>query len=481
MAKERTPVESRPVTEAAKSRRTPFRTIAGAFFAICAIAGSAWYCWGWLQCRSAEDDVAHWRNYVAFHKTEKLPYPFDHSWRKYIIREKAFRRDCDIVSADEELALARKHGAPAKVLEEEELLLNAHRGKIEPVRMRYMSARDTISGDTEDYCHSIAMGYLAILEPERGMLFINEWAQTHPGSVEPNVALARFFIDGRNYPAAIARLEKTLETAPDHNAARFLLILALGKQNQLEKMLHQQELLMGYPEHRVIGQIGYADTLARLGQVDEAEESLAELERDFPDLKDSPRVNLVRSQIYLTRGDAQTAAKLLEKFLKSYPHNSVARFRYGTALNRLGRFDEAVAFTSNYRDELSAAQDISELVMRVKRFPDDLNSKVDLAEQLFKVKEHDRAVDLLAEVFLRDPLHERGYNMLADHLKNTNQLEKLDRIVSLHEGVLADKAAEKAKESEMEGQKRSPSPDNERTSSPAKINAEATSKETPSR
>jgi tetratricopeptide (TPR) repeat protein len=484
MAQKKTRFEDRSNKAAAKPPRRFWRIVTFALAVVCLIAASAWYCWGWTQCRSAEDDIAHWRNYLAFHKTEKFPFPFDRSWRKDIIRAKAFRRDCDIVSAAEELDLARKHGVPAKVLEEEELLLDAHRGKIEPVRLRYVSARDTILGDTQDYCHSIAMGYLAILEPERGMTFVNQWMETHPESVEPNVALARFLIDGRNYPAAIARLEKTLEVEPDHNAARFLLILAYGKQAQLEKMLEQQELLMSYPEHRVVGQTGYADTLARLGQVDEAEQSLAELERDFPETKDSPRVNLVRSQIYLMRGDVQAAAKLLEEYLKAFPHNPIARFRYGTALNRLGRHDEAEAYTSNYRDELAAQQDISELSMRVKRFPDDLDAKVDLAEQLLKVKEHQRAVDLLAEVFLRDPLHERGYNMMVEHFKKTDQLEKLEKIVRLHDDVIRDKSSEeKAAHRESSDVKELPPPSQSgksQSGSTTQRRADLTSREKPS-
>jgi tetratricopeptide (TPR) repeat protein len=100
-----------------------------------------------------------------------------------------------------------------------------------------------------------------------------------------------------------------------------------------------------------------ADLLVSAGELDRAEEAIADLEHD------SYR-HLVRGRLLLARGDAEGALAAIDKILVTWPNNPGARYVAGSAAMELGDFDRALA---EYREAYRANQEATDAALALAR------------------------------------------------------------------------------------------------------------------
>lgn len=411
--------------------------------------GLAWYIHGHQKLVAAERELSQWHNTLAVHLARELPFPFRDSWRARILRVRAYRRLGEYRAAESELDKALLARAAVALVDEERLLLLACNGRPQRLEKKYATTRDTFVGSREDAIQSLAIGYANILEFEKGLGYANEWIKWRPEDSQGSLLIAKILIPAQNHRAAQTRIEAILKNEPDNTEARSLLIQVLELDRKLDLVLEQQEILMRYPHHKDVAQIGYVTTAVRLGHLDEAEENLQDLVRRRPQFANDSQVTLARARLFTARGMLKEAIPLFQEYLKLYGDDLRVKHEFAMALVKAGRVEESERINAELR-EYSTSKTFDELMAKVKFEPDNLDVKVELAGQLIVQGESQHAINILSEVFIRDPLHERGYEMFASHLRKIGDDAKLARIEELHQAALEEAKAPDAKAANTE-------------------------------
>jgi tetratricopeptide (TPR) repeat protein len=152
-------------------------------------------------------------------------------------------------------------------------------------------------------------------------------------------ALARLELDEGRVDLAIASAEAALAADAGQNEAAYLLTQVLSRQGKAdESKARLRALLLEQPDH-----VGAANDLAwqlaMEGQ--DLDEALALAQRAA---RLQPVANTLDTLgwVQLKRGDSAAAAGSFEQALKLDPNASSIRYRYGLALEELGRSDDAM-------------------------------------------------------------------------------------------------------------------------------------------
>ncbi len=217
-----------------------------------------------------------------------------------LLRARCYRQLGEWPAWEKAMELAKRNGAPALAMQQEQDLGKIQRGEMsEQVQEQFQQLSD--SGlSPHDVASAFILGFIARQKMEEGASLLDAWQRDYPG--HPHVLYMRGVMMAANNDRDGSRkvLEEALAAAPEHELAQLALAKYFEAQKQFDIALARYlELARLHPTNTGIV-IGLSRVLRQLGRHEQAREALAQLDDDGHPI--SP-LSIERGQVDLETGD----------------------------------------------------------------------------------------------------------------------------------------------------------------------------------
>lgn len=300
--------------------------------------------------------------------------------------------DLDLMS--NHLMLARRLGFAEQRIELERKLSIAQYGRLADVEPEVSQALANGADDSAEISDAYANGLTRDSRFAAALEILNAWKSDRPEDATPRYRIARIeeylntLADAKaSYRAAIARRENYYPAM--YNLARLLL-----DDNQVAEASELFERCMAMP-HPAAAQVGWAISLARLGESDRAEQLLQEvIKLPLDEIRqsyssvDEPMERFVAAaelgKLLASQGEFNAALEHLDLALEQNPRDLAARYSRAIALRGLKRDVEAQAEMDAVDKSKAAMQQVNTLRNQINRHPEDIQSRIELGKLLIE-------------------------------------------------------------------------------------------------
>jgi tetratricopeptide (TPR) repeat protein len=176
-----------------------------------------------------------------------------------------------------------------------------------------------------------------------------EWlekaVQEYPYNNNAHFLLGMYFKDHNRADLAVGSFARALELRPDKLLFRRHLVQVLMAVERNEEALTQLQWLIEHEPNDGRQWILYADTLRKLGRLEEARTAYERAEplyrRQWEEDRDGYRSNFIYGVLYVNLDDMEKAFHYFERAVRAQPRSEAALFYTGYSLRVLGRYAEA--------------------------------------------------------------------------------------------------------------------------------------------
>jgi Flp pilus assembly protein TadD len=242
--------------------------------------------------------------------------------------------------------------------------------------------------------------------------------------------------------AAVPHLAAALESRPDHAQAAALLGQAYRQLGDDDAAVAMWRAYLTANPGDLRARLNLIEALFHRGDRDEAEASVAALP---PEAEQDPDTQLILGLVYHATGNPEAGLTRYRRCLELRPGQPLARRNTASALQALGRLDEA---ESIYRDLLEATPGDVELIRNlgtIQKDRDDLAGAVDLYGQAMRLRRRRLRPDEVAEAGKVPESRRTTMHSLRLELEQLEYLagegvpvEDLDRLIGGYREVLGE-------------------------------------------
>lgn len=377
-------------------------------------AGYSYALWQW---RSAQLAVKDNRPADARNHLDLCLRVWPRSTRVHLLAARAARQTSDFEAAEAHLTrcLQLQQGA-TEAVQVEFLLLRAQTGEADDVATTLLEYIESNQEERELILRTLAQAFMHHLRYGPAYVCLSRWIDLKPSSAQPYYWRGLVLERLNNSDEAMKDLLLGLEVEPDSVKIRLHVAEMLVADNRpLEALVHLERLQRQAP--------GRADVMACLGQCRYLQGQNGEarrlLEGAVRELPDNLPVLLHLAKLDMHEGKAQDAELRLRRIVKLDFAYTEAHYLLVSALQMLGRDDEAKASLALFAKYTAVLEQANKLLKHEAQQPsNDPNVASEIGRLLLQIG-HDRSgVYWLDQALLRDPHHQATHRAFAEFFES---------------------------------------------------------------
>jgi tetratricopeptide (TPR) repeat protein len=321
-------------------------------------------------------------------------------------------------AAQGHLASYLRAGGEANLVELEGCLHEAQRGDLaanESVLLAYVAEDHP---DSLIILEALVKGYIKAIRPDDALACLDKWLKRAPES-----GLA-WFLHGKacqsrmDLGTALDSYRRSVELAPNNDAARMMLAEQLLRANKLSDALEHFHILREKvpDEGKVL--LGMARAYFALGQLDEARLLLNTLLAHHPD-HDPALVLLGRLEQSAQHPDK--AEILFRKALDLAPYHREAVYALALCLTQQDKHQEAADWQKRLAIVDEALKQRNQFIADAARAPKDPYPLCEAGKLSLKLGKEGEGVPLLESALKRNPNYWPAHRALADYYRSIGQ------------------------------------------------------------
>ena len=400
-------------------RRRPKTTIVVTLLAVVA-AGYLYAQWQW---RSAQLALTDNRPVDARRHLELCLWVWPRSVPAHLLAARAARQSGDFVAAESHLTrcLKLQQGA-SEAVQVEFLLLRAQTGEADEVAIPLLEYIETKEEERERILQTLARSFMHHLRYGPAYVCLTRWIDIKPDAAQPCYWRGWVLERLNNSEGAMKDYLRGLEIEPDSVKIRLRVAEMYVADNKPKQALTHLERLRQLAPDR-------ADIVACLGQCRYLQGDHAEarqlLEAAARELPDSIPVLVHLAKLDIEAGKALDAEARLRRVVKIDFAYAEAHYLLVSALQLLGRNDEAKASLAEFQKYTAVLEQANKLLKQEAQFPtNDPNVASEIGRLLLQIG-HDRSGGYwLDQALLRDPHHQATHRAYAEFFETKGLSER---------------------------------------------------------
>lgn len=356
-----------------------------------------------------------------------------------LLRSRAYRRQGRFDDVRASLIEAQGRGISRARIQREELLALAQSGQMLEAAPRLSELLVNPGDDGADICEAYANGFFLAFRFAEAFELLAAWESDFPNDPQPHMFRGLYFVSNSAWSDARTSYQKAYAIAPHRADIRLKLAeTLLGARQSDEALGHLRELMKQHPDDPAI-QLGFAKAQVEVGETESARKQLEKLVQSQPNNLD---VLVALAQLELTINQPTNALPLLEKVVKERHFDLEAHMALASALQRLGRADEAKTHFEFVNQAQDATVQMQQLRDRIKEKTSDLSLRYQMADAVVNfAPEVDRLMWLQSIVEI-DPKQRRAHELLAEYHQSHGNLNSAAKHRSIAESLPSETLSE---------------------------------------
>ena len=400
-------------------RRRPKTTIV----VVLLIAALAGYGYVLLQWRNAQVALRDNRPVDARDHLDLCLRVWPRSPQVHLLAARAGRQSGNFEAAESHLSrcLQLQHGA-TQAVQVEFLLLRAQTGEADNVAIPLLEYIESNHEERELILQTLARAFMHHLRYGPAYVCLSRWIELKPSSAQPYYWRGWVLERLNNSHAAMQDYLRGLEVEPDSVKIRLRVAEMLVADNKPgDAMSHLARLREQAPER--------ADIVACLGQCrflqGETVEARRLLESAVRELPDNLPVLVHLAKLDIQEGKAQDAEPRLRRIIKLDYAYTEAHYLLVSALQMLGRDDEAKKSLELFDKYTAVLEQANKLLKHEAQYPsNDANVASEIGRLLLQIGHNRSGVYWLDQALIRDPHHQATHRAFADFFESQGLPER---------------------------------------------------------
>jgi thioredoxin-like negative regulator of GroEL len=314
-------------------------------------------------------------------------------------------------------------GAPAERLKREQWLIMAQSGQLNEALPHFAELLVAPGDDGAEICEAFAHGLISAYRLPESIEVLQAWEKDYPQDPEPHFLFAKLQ-KAQFGPTSrvIERLQKAVMLAPDRDDIRLELATTLLELRDNEGAeAHFLILLKRLPENVAV-QVGWCRVLMENGQIENARSRLLNLTEKYPN---NFSVMLLLGQLELAAKRNTEALNWLQQAVLLRNYDREARYSLASAMQALGRTEEAQAHFDYVARAQAAHSQIGRLVARILNNSSDVESRLEIANLIQQYGDPTEYVLWLDSILAIDAHDTRAQASLTKYYQS---MEPTDRV-----------------------------------------------------
>jgi len=350
------------------------------------------------------DAAADWLNLTVASRPD---CPTTH----YLLARLARRRGL-ISNARDSLQRAARLGFDPDRIQRERWLIHAQLGELSDAEPHLHDLLSNPRGDEAAICEAFVNGYLRNYRFGDALPMIDAWQTDLPGDAQAPFCRGLIWLHMKLTKKAAAEFEQALQLAPHRQDIRRSLAAALTDLHRYDEADRLFAECYADDPNDLNVLIGWANCRLALGDGERARELLEDAAR----LDGQSRgVLLLRGRLEIAAGHAEDAIPWLDAALEQNPRDPDVRYELGTALQMLGRLDEARRHLEFAQAATQALSQARELMGQIQENPRLVEPRYQVGTTLLEYGAVSDGLAWLNSVLQIDPTHEPTRQALAAH------------------------------------------------------------------
>jgi len=321
-------------------------------------------------------------------------------------------------------------------IQRQEWLAVAQSGNVQAVERQLM---DTINNGAsneaaEEIYEAVAVGHLSSYRLREAWKCLDYWLHWHPDAPMAHLLRAGIYAQVSDFSAAADDYRAVLEQIPDHRLARSKLgeTLLVARGSVEEAWEHFRSSLEDVPDD-IDAMLGLAQCERRLGEVAEARRHVdAAMARE---LTAKQRATALRElgQILLEEGKANEAIEALAEAIELAPADLSAQYTMVRASTAAQQPQKAKRHADRVRQIKDGNKRLDKITQSLLDRPHDAELRFEAGSIQLELGRQDEGIGWLLSALENDPTHEKSYELLADHCRQTGN-QRLNAQLHLRRG-----------------------------------------------
>jgi tetratricopeptide (TPR) repeat protein len=191
--------------------------------------------------------------------------------------------------------------------------------------------------------------YQGLKQPARALVVAREFSNHLPGSFMAWAQLARLHLAQNQYKEALvpARRAYEMQSQNPNVVQMYAVVLQLNKKTKQAVRIYEQLYRLDPSDEGLTGRM--VELYRELGNLESALELLDEMVEQAGENK--PAIQIQKALIFWELKRNSDALKLLGDLRQAYPESDRVKYLYGFALERVEKYDDALAVYSSFDDK----------------------------------------------------------------------------------------------------------------------------------
>lgn len=394
----------------ARNRRPWFRRLL-----ILAVLAGLWAGWPVLCRRQAASALKlqqpetslRWLRWADYSGLSKLDTA--------LLRCQTARRLGDTQQIRSAIAALEPLGASARQIEREQILAQAHSGRMLEAAPHMSRLLTDFSGDNRDVSCSYIVGFLRAQRYREAGALIDALMKDDPQNPFPWYARGRVYSLQQLLPKAEADFRKALELSPDWTDPAIELAELLQESHRQRDAMPLFQKLLERQQFTVRAATGLADCLKSVG---EPQQAATVLEQTREAGQTDAAWWIATGRLHFEEGRFAEAESALQRGLELQPWADDALFTLAQCQRQLQQ-DQIAAENFRRVEEFRAAlSKLRNLQDQITASPTDEQVRMEAAELMLKYQDPQDGVVALQGVLDLNPGNQRAHELLADYFEH---------------------------------------------------------------
>lgn len=384
---------------------------------------AAGYGYALLQWHNAKSAVQDNRSADAKKHLDVCLWVWPRSTQVHLLAARAARQSGDFEAAEAHLTrcLQLEQGA-TQAVQVEFLLLRAQTGEADDVAITLLEFIEGNEEERELILQTLARAFMHHLRYGPAYVCLSRWIELKPDAAQAYYWRGWVLERLNNSDGAMKDYLRGLEADPDSVKIRLRVAEMLVADNKpLEALIHLERLQQQAPDRPdILACLGQCRFLQ--GQPAEARRLLTAANKDLPD---NLPVLLHLAKLDIQEGKAADAEPRLRRIVKLDFAYTEAHYLLVSALQMLGRHDEAKTSLALFAKYTAVLEEANRLLKHEAQHPsNDPNVASEIGRLLLQIG-HDRSgVYWLDQALLRDPHHQASHRAFAEFFESKGLHER---------------------------------------------------------